>query len=133
MSAGEQSSREKQPCLSGENLWSRYLNLRKAVFAYAIVVAVTFIISYCFFRIRALSSMVLGLIVGKIILDLIFMPMRLDFWSEYDSFVAAYALVQLLTPFIIMIYAIYYAVQDHRGPKHLDNAPPAHQILIRRM
>lgn len=118
---------------SAENLWYHYIDLKKAVFAYAVVVATSFFVSYACFRIRAISSIVLGLIIGKIILDVIFMPMRLDFWSEYDTFVALYALIQLLTPILIMVYAIWCAVKDRRGPKHLDHAPNVHEVLVRRL
>jgi len=123
--------RRRERHRSFAQLGSKYIDLRKAILAYAVLVVVTFFITFALWRIRAWSAIVISLFLGQIVLTAIFMPVRLDFWHEYDSFVAAYGFIQLFTPLVIAVYAVARAVTDVRAPRHLDNAPPAHAILRR--
>jgi hypothetical protein len=86
--------------------------LRRALFMYVVVVLITAILLIKFALIRFYSAFVVALIVGQFILNVLFLPIRLNFWAEFNSSVALYALIQIGTPFVITIYTIFCAFAD---------------------
>lgn len=64
--------------------------------------------------IGGVSSIVLALVVGFIILNVVLPPSKITFMDENDSLAILYYLIEIATPLIILIYAIIIAWHDRK-------------------
>lgn len=64
--------------------------------------------------IRPISSIVLSLLIGQIILIILTPPTAIDPWKDTDSTSAIYYLIQIITPIILLVYVIVTAWNDRR-------------------
>ena len=64
--------------------------------------------------IRPISSIVLSLLIGQIILVILTPPTAIDPWKDTDSTSAIYYLIQIITPIILLVYVIVTAWNDRR-------------------
>jgi hypothetical protein len=63
-------------------------------------------------HIKIFSSIVIALIFGQIIINIICPPQNIDPWCEVTSMTALYFTIQIVTPIIVVIYALYRAFGD---------------------
>jgi uncharacterized membrane protein len=114
-SASAQSSRVPQTAVLIDMLpIGGSIEVKRALCAYFVVLALAWLFLYFFIRIRAVSAIVVALAFGQIIMNLILIPTNLGFWNEFDSYVGLYGLVQVATPFAILVYAVVSAFSDKR-------------------
>ncbi len=64
--------------------------------------------------IRPISSIVLSLLIGQIILVILTPPTAIDPWKDTDSTSAIYYLIQIITPIILLVYVVVTAWNDRR-------------------
>lgn len=88
------------------------MELTYVIYFYVIAVIVTCIVGVqC--KIKFNSSMMIALILGQILMNILKPPQDVD--NEYrniDSSTTFYTAIQLLTPIIVYIYAIYMSVNN---------------------
>ena len=89
-----------------------YVTLQIALTIYIIVVLVLIIILYSIVHVRWWSSFVFSLVIGQIVLCVIYFPVYIDIWSEFNSYIGLYTFIQLITPVIVYIYALTMALSD---------------------
>jgi hypothetical protein len=90
------------------------MDLVSALLIYIIIlIGGTIIIYYA--GIRLWSSFILSILMGQIVLNLIISPTKIDISNMgTTSDVALYALIQLVSPVLMLIYAITVAITDKR-------------------
>lgn len=88
------------------------VTLQQALLFYVFMVIAVTLVAYYACRLALSSAFIFSIIVGQIMLTVVYMPIYIDFWAEFDSAIAIYSLIQLLTPPIVFIYAIYHAAID---------------------
>jgi hypothetical protein len=93
---------------------NREVSVASSVILYFGVIVFSFMFAYWLLRLKVWSAVVSAAIVGQIFINTIFMPVRLDFWSEFDSWTGLYALIQAGTPVVVVIYALTAALGDRR-------------------
>lgn len=93
---------------------NKHIDLKRALIVYAVIVVLMFFVMYSYVHVRIWSALILALIAGQVGLNVLFMPLRLDFWCEFESRVALYGFIQTATPLVVMIYAISCALHDRR-------------------
>lgn len=87
----------------------------KAIITYIVVVLICIFVFYYGLRIRIRSAFIISIIIGQILLNVICLPTRLNFWTELNSSVALYSFIQIATPLTVFIYAIACGVDDKRS------------------
>ena len=90
-------------------------DIQKALLSYFIIVLMSFIILIKIARLRIWSALIVSMVVGQIALNVLFLPVRLDFWAEFNSFIALYSMIQVGTPILVLIYTIASAFSDHNN------------------
>lgn len=90
--------------------------LNRALLAYALVLITASAIMFWMARTTIWASLVIGLLVAQITLNVLFLPVYLDFWAEFSSQVAIYSLIQVGTPIVIALYAFTKAWTDIQKP-----------------
>lgn len=93
---------------------TKHIDLQRALIAYAVIVCLMFFVMYSFIKVRSWPALILSLIAGQVGLNVLFMPLRLDFWCEFESSVALYGFIQAATPLVVMVYAINCALHDRK-------------------
>ncbi len=93
-------------------------DLIRAVGAFMVILVIVYIFSYYFLKIKVASSFVFSLIVAFILLNILFFPHRINTFSEFNSGLAIYILIQTFTPLVIYIYAIWTALHSKRCSKN---------------
>ena len=90
------------------------MNLTTGLLIYIVIlIGATLIIYYL--GIRLWSSFILGVIASQIILNILVSPSNIDTSNMgATSDVALYALIQLVSPILMLIYAITVAVTDRK-------------------
>lgn len=94
------------------------VSLKTALFVYVIVVSLSVFILFTWFRLKGFGAVVISLIIGQIVLNIIQMPIVIDFWSEMNSTVSLYSFIQLLTPLIVYVYALWSGMK-HKRKEHV--------------
>ncbi len=106
---------------SVKHLTLKFLNSKdngevdKAIITYIVVVLISIVVLYYGLCIRIRSAFIISIIIGQILLNVICLPTRLNFWTELNSSVALYSFIQLATPLTVFIYAIACGVGDKRS------------------
>lgn len=96
-------------------------SLQRVMVFYVLVFILTFGFVYFICCIKAWSSIVISLIISQVYLNAICSPIRIDMWSEFDSYVGLYGLIQVGTPLVVFVYAVAAALKD------TDRAPRKHR------
>lgn len=85
------------------------MELKYLITIYFALILVVFISLYKL-RCNLVGSIIIALILGKIFLNLTRPPFSIDYEEEEENpFYWAYIAIQIVTPIIIYIYALYYA------------------------
>lgn len=81
------------------------------------ILTLTLIISalYIYVHLNIFPTIIIALIVSMIIINVIYPPYDVDFWSEFNSAMAIYGMIQVGTPIAVVIYAVYSALNDRRS------------------
>jgi hypothetical protein len=90
------------------------IDVKKAVCAYLLLTTATVVVLYYKFGLKIWSAIIISAIIGQIMLNVIFLPTKMNFWSEFNSYIGIYGMIQLLTPVGVFIYAAVRAVSDKR-------------------
>jgi hypothetical protein len=90
------------------------MDLTTGLLIYIVILIGTTLIIY-YLKIRLWSAFILGVIASQIILNILISPANIDTSNMgATSDVALYALIQLVSPILMLIYAITVAVTDRR-------------------
>jgi hypothetical protein len=97
--------------------------LIRALLMYAAIVFFLVIVLYKYIRIKFFSGMVIALVAGQLALNVLFLPTEINFWEEFSSLIAFYSLIQVYTPFVVLLYSLIRAFTDRRssGTTHSNN------------
>lgn len=95
----------------------RSQSLELVLVAYLAFLAFVFCILYfsAFFSLRFWSALVVALILSQVFLNVVQLPVSIDYWTDLDSSVCIYSLIQIATPFFVFVYALVMAFRDKRG------------------
>lgn len=108
----------------------RKMSVRDSLTFYVVVTAITAVVGYVWMKLRVWPTIICAAITGQIFLNTIFMPVRLDFWSEFDSWTALYTLIQCGTPLVVAFYAITAAIRDTRVTTSSHGIPAHKRALL---
>lgn len=85
----------------------------QALFVYLVIVIffIFFLIKVC---LRTVSAIILALLIGWVILNIIKPPSKLNDFNGNESSIALYAVIEIVTPIILLIYVIVAACSDRK-------------------
>ena len=87
-------------------------NLQRVLIFYMFAFLLSFAFVHYIVCIKVWSAIVISLIISQVYLNAICSPIRIDMWSEFDSYVGIYGLIQVGTPIVVFVYAIAAALRD---------------------
>lgn len=103
-----------------------YLNdlnyeIKHAIIAYIVLFILTCLGLYYGAKFTFGGAFIISIVISQVFLNVIFMPTKIDFFSEFNSYVAIYCLIQFLAPIIIYIYAITMAINSRNRRNNLSS------------
>lgn len=87
------------------------MNLTTALMVYLLIWVVALLV-FLWIGIQGISSIILALIVGFLVINIIFPPSKISLFQENNSEAVLYYLIEIVTPLLIAIYAIIIAWHD---------------------